>query len=61
MRVTVNLATCQHMGQCAFEAPAVFRLDDDGRLVHETEVDEGLREQVGLAAELCPTQSITLD
>ena len=60
MRVTVNLGTCQNMGQCVFEAPTVFRLDGDGRLEFESEVADDLREQVAMAAELCPTQSIGL-
>lgn len=59
MKVFVNPTTCQNMGQCVFEAPTVFSLDDEGRLQYVAEVDDELEEQVDMASQLCPTQSIT--
>lgn len=61
MKVFVNADTCQNMGQCAFEAPELFSLDAQGRLLYEHEADDTLRDQVAMAAELCPTQSIRVE
>ena len=32
MRITVDLKKCNDHGQCVFSAPAVFSLDEDGKL-----------------------------
>ena len=59
--VTVDMAKCQHYGQCCFEAPTVFELDADGKLqVLQHEVDDSMREQVEAAADVCPMQAIEL-
>lgn len=60
MRVIVNTGTCQNMGQCVYEAAAVFSLDDAGQMTYVADVDDSLREQVELASMLCPTQSISI-
>ncbi len=61
MKIEVNLATCQNMGQCVYEAPEVFSLDPDGQLLFAATADDSLMEAVELAARLCPTQSITVE
>ncbi|MEU3460641.1 ferredoxin [Streptomyces sp. NPDC006733] len=61
MRVTVDRTRCQDHGQCVFSAPDVFRLDEEGHLVHADEVDEALREDVEDAADVCPLQAITVE
>lgn len=61
MRVIVDLGTCQNMGQCVYEAPSVFSLDEAGHLAYVADVAEDLREQVESAANLCPTQAISID
>lgn len=71
MRVTVDLAQCQDHGQCVFSAPAVFALDDQGRLAFRAEatgdlhtcadLDESLRDDVEEAADACPLQAITIE
>ena len=71
MRVTVDLAKCQDHGQCVFSAPAVFALDDQGRLDFRNEadgdsytseeLDESLRDDVEEAADACPLQAILVE
>lgn len=61
MKVTVNVETCMNMGQCVYEAPTVFSLDEAGKLHYVSEVDDSLRDEVDSAAALCPTQSITVE
>jgi ferredoxin len=51
---------CQHYGQCTFEAPTVFALNDDGKLEYVGEVDDALADQVEAAADVCPMQAIEI-
>ncbi|MCC5574904.1 ferredoxin [Microtetraspora sp. AC03309] len=61
MRIIVDLATCQDHGQCAIAAPAVFQMDDEGRLVYEGDPDESYRFEVEEAADVCPVQAILIE
>jgi ferredoxin len=62
IRVVVDRDLCQNHGQCVFAAPQVFELDDDGELVQlQDEVGEDLRANVEEAADVCPTQAITIE
>jgi ferredoxin len=71
MRITVDLAKCQDHGQCVYSAPAVFDLDDEGRLAFRAEtdgdsyrseeLDESLRDDVEEAADACPLQAILVE
>ena len=61
MKIYVDMDTCQHYGQCTFEAPTVFALNDDGKLEYTGEVDDALAEQVEAAADVCPMQAITIE
>ena len=56
MKIYVDMEKCQHYGQCTFEAPTVFALNDDGKL--EYVVD--LADQVEAAADVCPMQAIEI-
>ncbi|MFI6289017.1 ferredoxin [Streptomyces sp. NPDC051018] len=58
MKVTVDLALCQDHGQCAIAAPAVFRINDEGKLEYDGEPDDSLRDEVEEAADVCPVQAI---
>lgn len=58
MHITVDLAKCQDHGQCAIAAPAVFMLNDDGKLEYEANPDDSLRSDVEEAADVCPAQAI---
>ncbi|MEN9740334.1 MAG: hypothetical protein RLZ72_600, partial [Actinomycetota bacterium] len=42
MQVHVDRAKCDNHGQCTFSAPTVFRLDEQGILQYEENVDESL-------------------
>jgi ferredoxin len=61
LKVIVDRDVCQNHGQCVFAAPQVFELDEEGELmVLDDEPDESLREAVEEAADVCPTQAITI-
>ncbi len=70
MRITVDLNKRNDHGQRVFSAPAVFSLDDEGKLSFRREatdayisgeLDESLRDDVEEAADVCPLQAITVD
>ena len=58
MKIYVDMDKCQHYGQCTFEAPTVFALNDDGKLEYVGDVDDALADQVEAAADVCPMQAI---
>jgi ferredoxin len=60
MRINVDLTRCQDHGQCAIAAPDLFRIDDEGRLQHESEADESQRFEAEEASDVCPVQAIEL-
>jgi len=60
MKIYVDMEKCQHYGQCTFEAPTVFALNDDGKLEYVGEVDDALADQVEAAADVCPMQAIEI-
>ena len=51
---------CQHYGQCTFEAPTVFALNDDGKMEYVGDVDDALADQDEAAADVCPMQAIEI-
>ena len=62
LRVIVDRDICQNHGQCVFAAPQVFELDEECELVVlDDEPDESLRANVEEAADVCPTQAITIE
>ncbi len=70
MRIAVDLDKCEDHGQCVFAAPSVFDLNQQGKLAFRDEVgsgtyvsgplDKAARDAVEEAADICPTQAITL-
>ncbi|NBP50583.1 MAG: ferredoxin [Actinobacteria bacterium] len=61
MKVTVDLDACASTGGCAYHAPEVFALGEDGLLtVLQPQPDDSLRDRVERAAEMCPTGAITV-
>jgi ferredoxin len=56
----VDRDACMGSGNCAFWAPGVFDLDDDGIAVVVGD-PSGRREDVRKAAANCPTSAIRLD
>lgn len=61
MKVVVDMNKCQDHGQCVFAAPDVFSLDDSGHLVHVSDPDDALRDEVEEAADVCPLQAIRIE
>lgn len=58
--VQVEPARCARLGFCEQEAPAVFRLDGDGRLGYRPSVPQDQVEAVLAALRACPVRAITL-
>lgn len=58
--VKVDRERCQNYGQCIFEAPAVFRFDQEDRLEYEPEPSDEDRDRIEAAAEVCPMQAISI-
>ena len=61
MKVVVDPGKCADHGQCVFAAPEVFQLDEDGKLVYRSEVDDSLLDLVEEAADVCPLQAISIE
>ena len=59
--ISIDMDKCQHYGQCTFEAPTVFALNDDGKLEYVGDVDDALADQVEAAADVCPMQAIEIE
>jgi ferredoxin len=59
VNVEIDREKCAGSGNCAFWAPGVFDLDDEGIAVVVGEV-AGHEDRVALAAEGCPTGAITV-
>jgi ferredoxin len=59
LEITIDRDVCMGSGNCAFWAPGVFDLDDDGIAIV---VDPAAApvEKIVLAAQGCPTQAIAV-
>lgn len=60
LKIDVDMDKCQHYGQCVFDAPTVFSLNDDDKLEYAATADDSERENVERAVEICPMQAIRL-
>lgn len=60
IRIDVDMSQCQHYGQCVFEAPTIFHLNDDDKLEFVAEADDNLRGEVENAVDVCPMQAIRI-
>jgi ferredoxin len=60
IKVEVDMEKCQHYGQCVFEAPTVFKLNEDDKLEYVGEVDDSERDNVEAAVDICPMQAIRI-
>lgn len=60
IKVDVDMDTCQNYGQCVFEAPTIFRLNDDEKLEYVADADDDLRDAVEAAIDVCPMQAIRI-
>ena len=60
LKIHVDMDKCQHYGQCVFDAPEVFRLNENDKLEYEHTADDSERENVQRAIDICPMQAISL-
>jgi ferredoxin len=60
IKIHVDMDKCQNYGQCVFEAPNIFRLNDDDELEYEATGDDSERGNVEAAIDVCPMQAISL-
>lgn len=56
--IKVDMDKCQHYGQCVYEAPNIFKLNENDKLEYLASADESERENVKSAADICPMQAI---
>lgn len=62
MRVVVDWDLCDGNGACAFEAPALFELDDDDQLiVLQEEFGPELEQSAAAAVRACPKRALRLE
>jgi ferredoxin len=59
LKINVDMNKCQHYGQCVFDAPNVFRLNDEDKLEYEATADDSERDNIQLAIDICPMQAIS--
>ena len=57
--IKIDREACMGSGNCAFWAPGVFDLDDDGIAI-VVDVNAADDEKIVLAAQGCPTQAIAV-
>ena len=58
--INVDMDKCQHYGQCVFEAPDVFKLNDDDKLEFVASADDSRRRDIESAVDVCPMQAISI-
>ena len=58
IKINVDMAKCQHYGQCVFEAPDIFRLNADDKLEYSATADDSERANIEAAIDVCPMQAI---
>jgi ferredoxin len=60
IKVEVDMTKCQHYGQCVFEAPTVFKLNNEDKLEYVAEVEDSEQDNVEAAVDICPMQAIRI-
>jgi ferredoxin len=61
MRIQVDFALCEGNGQCTYDAPEVFQLDDeDNLIILNYEPSEDQREKVETAVRGCPKRALSI-
>lgn len=62
MRIEINMETCLNSGQCAYMQPELFEVDDAGvpTVLVSGELTPEQQAAAEDAADVCPSQSITL-
>lgn len=60
IKVNVDMDLCQNYGQCVFEAPSIFHLNDDDKLEYIADAEDDQRDNVENAVDVCPMQAIRI-
>lgn len=60
IKIDVDMTKCQHYGQCVFEAPTVFKLNEDDKLEYTATAEDSERSNVEAAVDVCPMQAIVI-
>ena len=61
MRIQVDFALCEGNGQCVYDAPEIFQLDDeDSLIVLDYEPPEEQWEKVEAAVRNCPKRALSI-
>jgi ferredoxin len=60
IKIDVDMAKCQHYGQCVFEAPQIFKLNEDDKLEYTAAADDSERANIEAAIDVCPMQAISI-
>lgn len=58
IKITVDMDKCQHYGQCVYEAPTIFKLNENDKLEYLATADDSELMNVQAAADICPMQAI---
>ena len=58
IQVNVDMNKCQHYGQCVFEAPKIFKLNEDDKLEYVATADDSELGNIEAAIDVCPMQAI---
>jgi ferredoxin len=60
IKINVDMNKCQHYGMCVFEAPKVFKLNEDDKLEYLATAEDSELANVEAAIDVCPMQAIFL-
>jgi ferredoxin len=58
IKINVDMNKCQHYGQCVFEAPKIFKLNEDDKLEYVATADDSELGNIEAAIDVCPMQAI---
>jgi ferredoxin len=58
IKINVDMTKCQHYGMCVFEAPKVFKLNDEDKLEYMATAEDSELGNVEAAIDVCPMQAI---
>ncbi len=58
IKINVDMNKCQHYGMCVFEAPKVFKLNDEDKLEYLATAEDSELGNVEAAIDVCPMQAI---
>jgi ferredoxin len=60
IKVIVDMDKCQHYGQCVYEAPNIFKLNEEDKLEYLATADDRELGNIQAAVDICPMQAIQL-